>query len=74
MHVHTPTRTHTYTHTHTHTHNWTLTIAQVVPVNIEEPRGRLLDWIAQDEVSGEVRRRFRKFLKCVSLGLLLCCM
>mmetsp|Transcript_21527 Transcript_21527/g.59641 ORF Transcript_21527/g.59641 Transcript_21527/m.59641 type:complete len:901 (+) Transcript_21527:61-2763(+) len=34
-----------------------------VHVNIEETRGRLSEWIAQEEVAGEVKRRFRHFLK-----------
>uniref|UniRef100_A0A7S0WTV5 DNA replication licensing factor MCM2 n=1 Tax=Chlamydomonas leiostraca TaxID=1034604 RepID=A0A7S0WTV5_9CHLO len=34
-----------------------------VPINIEEHRGRLQDWIAQEQVSREVKRRFRNFLK-----------
>jgi DNA replication licensing factor MCM2 len=34
-----------------------------VPIDIEQHRGRLSEWIAQEQVGREVRRRFRLFLK-----------
>ena len=37
--------------------------AQAVHINIEEVRGRLIEWISQDQVAQEVKRRFRHFLK-----------
>eukprot|EP00195_Chlamydomonas_chlamydogama_P012778 CAMPEP_0202892114 /NCGR_PEP_ID=MMETSP1392-20130828/1935_1 /ASSEMBLY_ACC=CAM_ASM_000868 /TAXON_ID=225041 /ORGANISM="Chlamydomonas chlamydogama, Strain SAG 11-48b" /LENGTH=845 /DNA_ID=CAMNT_0049575995 /DNA_START=38 /DNA_END=2572 /DNA_ORIENTATION=+ len=40
-----------------------------VQVNIEDVRGRISEWIAQEQVAGEVKRRFRHFLKTFEDGL-----
>eukprot|EP00798_Chlamydomonas_sp_ICE-L_P026366 gene26366-17459_t len=36
---------------------------QAVPINIEEVKGKLSEWIIEDQVSAEIKRRFRSFLR-----------